>query len=231
MRNRSVVPIGLLLVSAVLASKEGGSGGGAAAPAGGNVVKIGAALSLTGAAQSYGAQQRAGIEAALDALKASNSLGGVRLEAVIEDDGSTKEQGINVFQKFINQDKVSVILGPTLSTTATAADPLAQQAKVPVLAVSNTAPSGITDIGDYIFRDSLTEAQVIPGAVKKAKAKLGFKTAGMLYGNDDVFTKAGYDVMKKALDDEGVQIIETQTFAKPDRDFSAQITSLKGKNP
>jgi branched-chain amino acid transport system substrate-binding protein len=230
MRNRSVVPIGLLLVSAVLGCKEGGSGGGAAAPAGGNVVKNGAALSLTGAAASYGAQQRAGIEAALDALKASNSLGGVRLEAVIEDDGSTKEQGINVFQKFINQDKVSVILGPTLSTTATAADPLAQQAKVPVLAVSNTAPSGITDIGDYIFRDSLTETQVIPGAVKKAKAKLGFKTAGMLYGNDDVFTKAGYDVMKKALDDEGVQILETQTFAKPDRDFSAQITSLKGKN-
>jgi len=231
MRNRSVVPVGLLLVVTLVACKEGGSGGGAQAPAGGNVAKIGAALSLTGAAASYGAQQRAGIEAALDALKASNSLGGVRLEAVVEDDGSTKEQGINVFQKFINQDKVSVILGPTLSTTATAADPLAQQAKVPVLAVSNTAPTGITDIGDYIFRDSLTEAQVIPGAVKKAKAKLGFKTAGMLYGNDDVFTKAGYDVMKKSLDDEGVQILETQTFAKPDRDFSAQITSLKGKSP
>jgi len=231
MRNRGVVPVGLLLVVTLVACKEGGSGGGAQAPAGGNVAKMGAALSLTGAAASYGGQQRAGIEAALDALKASNSLGGVRLEAVVEDDGSTKEQGINVFQKFINQDQVSVILGPTLSTTATAADPLAQQAKVPVLAVSNTAPSGITDIGDYIFRDSLTEAQVIPGAVKKAKAKLGFKTAGMLYGNDDVFTKAGYDVMKKALDDEGVQILETQTFAKPDRDFSAQITSLKGKNP
>src|SRR5205823_1156046 len=57
------------------------------------------------------------------------------------------------------------------------------------------------------------------------------KTAGVLYGNDDVFTKAGYDVMKKALDDEGVKILETQTFAKPDRDFSAQITSLKGKTP
>jgi branched-chain amino acid transport system substrate-binding protein len=232
MRNRSVARVGLFLaVFAIVACKEGGSGGGSAAPAAGSVARIGAALSLTGAAASYGAQQRAGIEAALDALKASSTLGGVRIEAVVEDDGSTKEQGINVFQKFINQDKVSVILGPTLSTTATAADPLAQQAKVPVLAVSNTAPSGITDIGDYVFRDSLTEAQVIPGAVKKAKAKLGFKTAGMLYGNDDVFTKAGYDVMKKALDDEGVQILETQTFAKPDRDFSAQITSLKGKNP
>jgi branched-chain amino acid transport system substrate-binding protein len=231
MPRRSLVPVAFLLALSSLAAckKETGGGGGGAAP--GNVAKIGAALSLTGAAASYGKQQRAGIETAIETVNAAGSLGGVRLEAVIEDDGSTKEQGINVFQKFINQDKVGVILGPTLSTTATAADPLAQQAKVPVLAVSNTAPSGITDIGDYIFRDSLTEAQVIPGAVKKAKAKLGFKTAGMLYGNDDVFTKAGYDVMKKALDDEGVTIVETQTFAKPDRDFSAQITSLKSKAP
>jgi len=234
MRRRSVVPVGLFLSLLFFAAcKEGSSGGGGGASGGasGNAVKIGAALSLTGPAASYGAQQRSGIEAAVEAVNASNSLGGVRLQATVEDDGSTKEQGINVFQKFINQDKVSVILGPTLSTTATAADPLAQQAKVPVLAISNTAPSGITDIGDYIFRDSLTEAQVIPGAVKKAKAKLGFKTAGILYGNDDVFTKAGYDVMKKALDDEGVKVVETQTFAKPDRDFSAQITSLKGKAP
>ncbi len=34
--------------------------------------------------------------------------------------------------------------------------------------VSNTAPKGITDIGDYIWRVSLTEGQVIPGALKTA---------------------------------------------------------------
>src|SRR5207253_11331082 len=175
--------------------------------------------------------QRYGSQAAADQVNAQGSPGGVKLEVLFEDDGSSKEQGINVFQKFINQDKVSVIIGPTLSTTATAADPLAQQAKVPVLAISNTSPTGITDIGDYIWRDSLTEAQVVPGAVKKAKAKIGFKSAAVLYGNDDVFTKAGYDVMKKALADENVNVVDTQTFARPDRDFSAQLTAMKGKKP
>src|SRR5205823_8752792 len=102
-------------------------------------------------------------------------------------------------QTFVNRDKVSALIGPTLATTASVADPLAQQGKVPVLAISNTAATGITDIGNYIWRDSLTEAQVIPGAFKKAQEKLQFKTAGVLYGNDDVFTKAGYDVMQKAL--------------------------------
>jgi branched-chain amino acid transport system substrate-binding protein len=194
-------------------------------------VKIGAALSMTGPAAVYGASQKAGIQAAVEEINKSGALKGVKLEAVIEDDASTKEQGIAVFQRFINKDKVSAILGPTLSNTATAADPLAQGAKVPVVAISNTAPKGITDIGDYIWRVSLTEAQVIPGALKRLQAKLGFKTAALLYGNDDAFTQAGYNVMRSALDAQGVKIVGEQTFAKPDRDYNAQLTALRGLNP
>ena len=51
--------------------------------------------------------------------------------------------------------------------------------------------------------------------VKKLQARLGFKTAGLLYGNDDAFTQAGYTVMKGALDGLGIKIVGTQTFAKP----------------
>jgi branched-chain amino acid transport system substrate-binding protein len=219
---------------ALAACKGGGSSGDSVAGSSAQAnapAKLGAALSMTGAAATYGQSQKNGLEAATEDVNASGSLQGIKLELLVEDDATSKEQGINVFQRFINTDKVSVIIGPTLSTTATAADPLSQQAKVPVLAISNTSPTGITDIGDYIWRDSLTEAQVVPGAVKKAKAKLGFKTAAVLYGNDDVFTKAGYDVMKKALADETVTVVDTQTFAKPDRDFSAQLTAIKGKKP
>jgi branched-chain amino acid transport system substrate-binding protein len=219
---------------ALAACKGGGSSGDSVAGSSAQAnapAKLGAALSMTGAAATYGQSQKNGLEAATEDVNASGSLQGIKLELLVEDDATSKEQGINVFQRFINTDKVSVIIGPTLSTTATAADPLSQQAKVPVLAISNTSPTGITDIGDYIWRDSLTEAQVVPGAVKKAKAKLGFKTAAVLYGNDDVFTKAGYDVMKKALADEAVTVVDTQTFAKPDRDFSAQLTAIKGKKP
>jgi branched-chain amino acid transport system substrate-binding protein len=211
------------------ATAPGASAAGTRASGAGGAI-VGAALSLTGPAASYGAQQRAGLEVAIEELNQSGSLP-VKLELRIEDDASTKEQGITVFQKFINRDKVSAIIGPTLSNTASAADPLAQQAQVPVLAISNTAATGITDIGNYIWRDSLTEAQVIPGAFKKAKEKLGFRTAGVLYGNDDVFTKAGYDVMQKALADLGVQVLGTQTFAKPDRDYSAQLTALIAQKP
>jgi len=204
---------------------------GAPAARAAQTVKIGAALSMTGPAAVYGATQKAGIEAAVAEVNKSGMLKGVTLEAVFEDDASTKEQGIAVFQRFINKDKVSAIIGPTLSNTATAADPLAQSAGVPVVAVSNTAPKGITDIGDYIWRVSLTEGQVIPGALKRLQGKLGFKTAGVVYGNDDAFTQAGYTVMKAALEAQGITIVGTQTFAKPDRDYNAQLTALKSLAP
>lgn len=195
------------------------------------VVKIGAALSMTGPAAAYGAQQKAGILAAVEEVNKSGLLKGMKLEAVIEDDASTKEQGLAVFQRFINKEKVVAIIGPTLSNTAYATDPLAQAAGVPVVAVSNTAPKGITDIGEWVWRVSLTEGQVIPGALKAAQAKLGFKSAAVLYGNDDAFTQGGYTVMKAALEAMGVQVVGTQTFAKPDRDYSAQLTALLGQKP
>ena len=192
--------------------------------------KVGAVFSMTGAGAQYGATQKNGVQLAVDEINASKALGDAKLEVVFEDDASDKAPGINVFQKLINQDKVVAIIGPTLSNTAQAADPIAQQAGVPVLGVSNTA-GGITDIGNFIFRDSLTEAQVIPQTVKTVLQKGNVKKVALLYGNDDAFTKAGYDVMKKALQDSGVQVTTEQTFAKGDKDFAAQLTVIKDGNP
>ncbi len=217
------VAIGSTLAALVFAAAPGSASAE-------QIVKVGVAFSMTGAGAPYGPVQKAGAQLAADEINKSGALKGMKLELVFEDDGSSKEQAINVYQRFINRDHVSVIVGPTLSTMATAADPIAQASKVPVLAVSNTA-AGITDIGDYIWRDSLTEKAVIPGAMKKAQAKLGFKTVALFYGNDDVFTKAGYDVMKATADSLGVKILGTQTFAKADRDFTPQLTELKGLKP
>jgi branched-chain amino acid transport system substrate-binding protein len=49
----------------------------------------------------------------------------------------------------------------------------------------------------------------------------------VLYGNDDVFTKSGYDAFKKALEDLKVPVTTTETFAKGDVDFKAQLTKIK----
>lgn len=192
--------------------------------------KIGFAFSMTGGAAAYGATQKNGAQLAIDEINAAAGADGMKIVGFFDDDASTPQQGINVFNKFMNADGVGLIIGPTLSNTAQVSDRLAQQTGVPVLAVSNTA-KGITEIGDFIFRDSLTEAVVIPYTIGIAKNKLGVKKVAVLYGNDDAFTKGGYDAFKKALADAGIEVLSEQTFAKGDRDFSPQLTQIKSLNP
>lgn len=203
---------------------------GASAFAAGKEAKIGFALSMTGGAAAYGATQKNGAQMAIDEINAAAGADGVKLVPIFEDDASTPQQGLNVYNKFIHADKVSFIIGPTLSNTAQVANRVAQDAGVPVLAVSNTA-KGITEIGDYIFRDSLTEMVVIPNTIRVAKEKLGLAKVAVFYGNDDAFTKGGYEAFKQALADSGIEILNEQTFAKGDRDFSPQLTQIKAKNP
>jgi branched-chain amino acid transport system substrate-binding protein len=192
-------------------------------------IKIGFVFSMTGGAAVYGTSQKEGVGLAIDQINAAGGSG-LQIIPLFEDDASVPQQGTNVFNKLINGDKVSIIIGPTLSNTAKITDPIAQKAGVPVLAISNTI-SGITEIGDYIFRDSLTENVVIPHTVKIAKEKLGLKKVSIIYGNDDAMTKATYEVFKKVLQSSGIQILGEQIFAKGDRDFSPQLTQIKAQNP
>src|SRR5690349_14354599 len=193
-------------------------------------IKIGIAEALTGNASQYGVAIRKGFELAAGEIAASGGINGQKLELVIEDEQGKKEEAINAFKKLIFQDKVVMLFGPTLSNSAQAADPIAQAAGIVVFGTSNTA-DGITSIGDFVFRNSVTEADVLPTTLKTAAAKAGIKKVAVLYGNDDVFTKSGYDNFKKALDDLKLPVTTTETFAKGDVDFKAQLTKIKATAP
>lgn len=189
-------------------------------------VPVGAALSLTGAAGSYGESQRNGLELATQHL---NEKDGVTYTLTVEDDQSEPKQAISVFENFVGGD-TSIIIGPTLSNTAFQAQPIAQEEEVPVLAISNTA-DGITEQGDWIFRDSLTEGQVIPQTVAQSVETYGLENVIVMYSNDDAFTESGYEVMASSLEEEGVTIADTLTFSKSDTDFRALLTEAKNADP
>ncbi len=193
-------------------------------------IKLGAAEALSGGAAQYGVSIRNGLTLAMDEINAAGGVGGNKLALVVEDEQGKKEEAINVFKKLIFQDNVLMTFGPTLSNSAQAADPIAQAAKTVAFGTSNTA-DGITTIGDYVFRNSVTEADVLPETLKMAVAKAGVKKVAVLYGNDDVFTKSGYDNFRKALDDLKIPVTTTETFAKGDVDFKAQLTKIKATNP
>ena len=193
-------------------------------------IKIGVAEALSGGAAQYGIPIRNAFQMAADEINAAGGVNGRQIELVVEDEQGKKEEAINAFKKLIFQDKALMLFGPTLSNSAKASDPIAQATRIVVFGTSNTA-DGITTIGDHVFRNSVTEADVLPVTIRIAAKTAKIKKVAVLYGNDDVFTKSGYDAFKKALDDQHMPITATETFAKGDVDFKAQLTKIKATNP
>jgi branched-chain amino acid transport system substrate-binding protein len=203
---------------------------GAPLAAGAADIRIGVAEALSGGAAQYGLSIRNGFELAVEEINAAGGVNGNKIALVVEDEQGKKDEAINAFKKLIFQDKVLMLFGPTLSNSAQAADPIAQASKIVVFGTSNTA-DGITSIGDHVFRNSVTEADVLPVTIRTAAKDANIKKVAVLYGNDDVFTKSGYDNFKKALDDAHIPVTTTETFAKGDVDFKAQLTKIKATNP
>jgi branched-chain amino acid transport system substrate-binding protein len=194
-------------------------------------VKVGIVQATSGgSAALYGVMQKNGAELAIEEINASGALGKLKLVPIHQDDAGDRGQSVNIFQRLLFQDKVNIILGPTLANSAFAADPLAQKAKIPVIASSNTAP-GITQMGDFIFRTSPPELMVFPGVLDYAVKRYAPKTAAQIYGIDDMLMKTAYGVHKAELEKAGIKILATETFQKGDVDYSAQLTKIKATNP
>lgn len=194
-------------------------------------ITLGAVHDLSGGTALYGTAIQKGIDLAVKQVNAQKFLGdGTTLKVVYEDAAGDPKQAIAAFEKLTANKDVVAILGPTLSSEAKSADPIAQEAKVPVIASSNTV-AGIVEIGDYIFRTSLPEKAVIPNTVSVVIKALNLKKVAIMYGNDDAYTQGGYDVFIVALNNAGIEVLTTETFAKGDTDFSAQLTKIKSLNP
>ena len=188
-------------------------------------VPVGLVAILSGPNAAYGSAIRAGAELALAAVNAR----GPRIALIVEDSAGTKDGAINAARKLIGRDKVAAIIGPTLSNEMFAMGPVTNGRGIPTIGTSTTA-TGITDIGPFIFRTALPEADVIPVTMQKAVAR-GVKTIALMYADDDAFSKSGFDVMQAAAGAAGLHILASESFGSKDTDFSAQLTKIKALQP
>lgn len=221
--------IGICSMAAVMMagiSGCGGKTGGAVSSGAKNAAKIGFTAALTGGAAAYGKSEEEGVRLAVEEI---NKKGDFPIDLLVEDTKAVPADSMNATKKLI-QEKVSLIIGPMTSNEAKAAGPIIQNAKVPSLEISVTAEN-ITDIGDCIFRNSVPESKNIPQTVKKTHKLLGYKTAAILYAHDNEQHVTAQKYFQKTMEEEGVQVIDVETFGSKDSEYSAQLTNIQHKAP
>ncbi|MCS6872291.1 MAG: ABC transporter substrate-binding protein [Anaerolineae bacterium] len=194
-------------------------------------IVIGVAVAQTTNVALFGQEQVIGARIAEEFFNERGGINGRPFRLVFADTGGDEAGAINAFQTLINRENVVGILGPTLSQQAFAADPIADQAGVPVIAPSNTA-RGIPQIGRFIFRVSAPVNFVAPNAVKQAiKIKPDLKRVAVFYAQNDAFSVSETGVFQQTVKDLGLELLDVQTFQTTDTDFTTQITNVLPLDP
>lgn len=191
--------------------------------------KVGFITACTGPGAAYGISQKEAVDMAVEEIN-SNPNTKIKLDMITYDTKLVKTEAINAVKKAVEQDKVLAIIGPMTTGEFFAAGPIAQQAGVTVFGISLTA-DGVTEVGDYIFRNAVPGKLAIPITVKKAHDKLGFKTVAVMYSHNNDMLVSENRIYQKLFPEMGVDIVATESFADKDTDFSAQLTKIQAVNP
>ena len=189
---------------------------------------MGVFLPLTG-------DNAAGGELELRGIKLANKLhpeiNGKKIELVVVDNKSDKAEAANVAARLIEKDKVKVILGSYGSSLSMAAGNIVKDSKVPAIGTSCTNPQ-VTKGNDYYFRACFIDP--FQGTVMANYAfKKGAKKVAIVQEVSNDYSVGLAKFFKEAFEKLAGpgSVVEIANYQTGDKDFSAQLTNLKAKNP
>lgn len=141
---------------------------------------IGVVLPLTGKQSAIGYKALRGIQLGLGVYSAQSRPSGFRL-AIVDSEGNP-DMARHAVDRLVQEDNVIAIIGGVLSKTAASEALKAQEFGVPAIMLSQKA--GVTQTGDFVFRNALTSQMQVQFLVDIAMSKLGLKSFAILFPND-----------------------------------------------
>jgi len=214
---------GLLMVLALAGIATFGAGSASAQD---KTIKIGGLFPMSGPGAYFGAQDKQGIELALEELN-KTGVNGYKFAIQYEDSACSPLPASQAAKRLLDQYKPDVIIGEECSDATLAIMPIIADAKVPMINAGSSSIR-ITDPGNpYTFRIMPNEVMQGVDIATQAYNKLNARTAVLLYEN----TNAGIGnakVFKDTFEKLGGKIVADIGFGRDVNDFTAIATRVAG---
>lgn len=181
---------------------------------------IGAILPLSGKNASLGQHALNAIRMGLDLNKPDN-----KFRLALFDSQSDPEHAAIGVEKLIKEDRAIALLGGFTAKEAASIASRAELFGTPYFGFSQK--TGLTNIGDYVFRNSVTPEMQVDKIVQFAFEKLSAKKFAILFPNDSYgveFSNIFWDHVLAR----GGEITAAQTYDPKETDFSIPIQKLVG---
>ena len=191
-----------------------------------DTIKVGEYASLTGKEASFGQQSHKGLTLAIEELNAAGGVLGKKLELITEDNQTKPGESATAVKKLISRDKVVALIGEVASGRSLEAAPIAQAAKIPMIAPAATNPK-VTQTGNYIFRVCFIDPFQGTVMAKFAQTDLKAKKVAVLSSVSNAYSVGLAKFFKETFTANGGIIVSEKNFSEGDKDFRAQLTAVK----
>jgi branched-chain amino acid transport system substrate-binding protein len=195
-----------------------------------DVIKVGEFASLTGTEASFGQMSHHGTELAIDEINARGGALGKKLQLLTEDNQSKQGESKTIARKLISRDGVVALLGEVASGRSMEAAPVCQENHIPQISPSSTNPK-VTQIGDYIFRVCFIDPLQGKVLARFAQKTLKAGRVAVLTDAANTYSVGLASFFMEAFTNSGGQIVAEQKYSGGDKDFNAQLTSIKAGKP
>jgi len=196
------------------------------------VIKIGHVAPLSGPIAHLGKDNENGARLAIEELNAKGiSIGGkkVKFELLAEDDAADPKQGTAAAQKLVDQ-KVNGVVGHLNSGTSIPASKIYSDAGIPQISPSSTNPKFTRQGYKTTFRVVADDVHLGGTLGRYAVQKLNAKNIAVV---DDrtAYGQGVADEFEKAAKAAGATLVGREFTTDKATDFSAILTTIKGKKP
>ncbi len=196
----------------------------AAAPARADIT-IGAVLSLTGPGASLGIPERNIIE------MLPRELAGQKLRFVILDDASDSTAAVKNFQKLVTEEKVDLVIGPTVTPTSLAVLDAAGTSGTPFISLAGSEAVIVPQEGNrrWAFKLPTSEALMLAAPLDRLKAQGVTSLASIALST--AFGDAFVAAAKAEAGKRGIEWLGDERYAPGDTSVTPQTLKTIAKNP
>ena len=184
-------------------------------------IKIGGLLSITGPTAAQGV----GYRGAFDFFP--KEIAGQTIEYVIRDDAADPSNAVTLAKKLIGEDNVDVIIGPSITTTTLPVSQIANEAKIPIIAVAPLVFKA-RDM-PWTFDDTQPVPLMMTMLVAHMKAH-SVKTIGFI-GYSDTWGDQNYGALTADAPGAGIQVVDDERYARTDTSVMGQVLKVMSKRP
>ncbi len=200
-----------------------------------NVVRFGAALSLTGSRATEGRLVKDGYDFY---VKHINEKGGIpikgkkyKVEIVYYDDESDPKTAARLTEKLIVQDKINFLLGPYSSSATFPASSVAEKYKVPMVEAHGSATTIFERGYKYIFATLNTVDQYTGNIIKMASELNPRPKTVALINENALFPQLGMDGAARQAKKLGFKIVYKQKYPSGTKDLSSMLAVVRERHP